>query len=142
MSKSNTFENDFLKLILWGTPIEYIADNAATGTATSYFLALHTIDPGEAGNQTSNEVSYGNYSRVEILRDNTEINITDNVATFINTKSFPQCTSGSLTGTYFSLGIAATGTGKILWSGSVSPPIVISLGSTPQLGAGTSITEN
>lgn len=142
MSKSNTFENDFLKLILWGTPIEYLADNAATGTATSYFIGLHFDDPGEAGDQTTNEVSYTNYARVEKLRDNTTFGITGNTATLLNTISFPQNAGTATTGSFFSIGVAATGTGKILWKGSITPVIDISVGSTPQLGYGTTIVEN
>jgi hypothetical protein len=55
MSKGNTFETDSLKLILNGTPIPNIADNAAASPLTNVFVALHTADPGEGGDQTTSE---------------------------------------------------------------------------------------
>jgi hypothetical protein len=51
MSKSNAFETDLLGLIFNGTAITTIADNAASTPLTNLYLALHTADPGEAGNQ-------------------------------------------------------------------------------------------
>ena len=54
MSKGNTFENDLLLLIFNNTNIANLGD--ATGirgssAAGSLYLALHTTDPGEAGDQ-------------------------------------------------------------------------------------------
>jgi hypothetical protein len=55
VSKGNTFENDLLKLIFNATAIANIADNAAASPLTNLFVALHTADPGEAGDQTTSE---------------------------------------------------------------------------------------
>src|SRR6266403_2144335 len=63
MSKSNTFENDCLKLVFNGTAIANIADNAASSPLTNLYLSLHTADPGEAGVQTTNECAYTAYPR-------------------------------------------------------------------------------
>ena len=49
MSLGNTFENDLMKLIFNGTAITSIADNAASSPFTSYYISLHTADPGEDG---------------------------------------------------------------------------------------------
>ena len=68
MSKGDTFENDLLKLIFNGTAIANIADNAATSPLTNLFVALHTADPGETGNQSTNEVSYTGYARATVAR--------------------------------------------------------------------------
>ena len=68
MSKGNTFENDILKLIFNATAIANIADNAASSPLTNLYASLHTADPGEAGDQTTNETSYTSYARVAVAR--------------------------------------------------------------------------
>jgi hypothetical protein len=66
--KGSTFEQDILKLIFNATAIANIADNAATSPLTNLFVALHTADPLEAGDQTSSEATYTGYARVAVLR--------------------------------------------------------------------------
>jgi hypothetical protein len=146
MSKSDTFENDFLKLILNATAITGLADNAASGTLTNLYLSLHTADPGETGSQTTNECTYTGYARVAVARTSAGWTITGNSAALTSLKAFANPTDATnlpQTASYWALGTASTGTGKILWSGSISPTIVISnTGVTPQLGTGTTITED
>ena len=69
MSKGNTFENDLVALIFNATAIANIADNASSSPLTSLYLALHSLDPGEAGDQTTNEVAYTSYARVAVTRN-------------------------------------------------------------------------
>ena len=66
MSKSNAYETDLLGLLFNGTAIANIADNAASAPLTDLFVALHTADPGEAGNQGTNEANYTGYNRVTV----------------------------------------------------------------------------
>ena len=68
MSKGNTFENDFLKLIFNGTAIANIADNAASDPLANLYVSLHSADVGEGGNQGTNEIAYGDYARVAVVR--------------------------------------------------------------------------
>ena len=71
MSKSNTFENDLLKLIFNNVDIADIGDAGGlqnSAAAGSLYVALHTADPGEAGNATTNETAYTNYARVAVGR--------------------------------------------------------------------------
>ena len=56
--------------------------------------------------------------------------------------SFPTATGGTETATHFGIGTASSGAGKLLYSGIVAPNIPISNGVTPQLGTGTTITED
>ncbi len=142
MSKGNTFENDLLKLILNGTAIANLADNAASGPLTNLYLALHTADPGEAGDQTTSEATYTSYARVAVARSASGWTVSANTATLTSAISFPACTGGTNTITHFSLGTASTGTGKILYKGAVSPNISVSNGVTPQLTTATSISED
>lgn len=145
MSKSNTFENDLLLLLFNNTNIANVGD--ATGvrgstTAGSLYMALHTADPGEGGDQTTNEIAYTSYARVAIARSGSGFTVTTNsVATAANT-DFPAGTGGSGTATYWSLGTSSSGAGKILYKGSLSPSIVCGSGVTPRVNAGTAVTED
>jgi hypothetical protein len=142
MSKGNTFENDFLKLIFNATAIANIADNAATGPLTNLYAALHTADPGEAGDQTTNEIAYTSYARVAVARTSGGWTVTSNSVSPAATISFPAGTGGSGTATHWSIGTASTGAGKILYSGTVTPNIVCGSGITPQLTTASAITED
>ena len=66
--KSATWVNDYLKLLFQGTAVANIADNAAASPLTNLYAALHTADPGAAGNQTTSEASYSGYARVAVAR--------------------------------------------------------------------------
>jgi hypothetical protein len=137
MSKGNTFENDFLKLVLNATAIANIADNAASSPLTNVYVALHSADPGEAGDQTTNEGTYTSYARVAVPRNGTGWTITGNSAVNAALVQFPQCTGGSVSETYFSIGTAASGAGKILWKGQLSAALAVASGIQPQFPAGT-----
>lgn len=142
MSKSNTFETDVLALIFNGTPIGNIADNAGTSPLTNLYIALHTADPGDAGNQGTNECAYGGYARQAVARSSGGFTVSGNEASLTSNVDFPQATSGTETATHFSIGTAASGTGKILYHGTISPNISISTGVSPRLTTGTTITED
>lgn len=139
MSKGNTFENDLLLLIFNNTDAALIGD--ATGlrgssTAGSLYVSLHTGDPGEAGTQTTSECAYGSYARVAVARTAGGWTISGNAVTNAALVQFPQCTSGSETATYFAIGTASSGTGKVLYRGALSASLAISSGIQPQFGAG------
>ena len=68
MSFSNQFEADILGLIFNATAISGLADNASASPLTNLYVALHTADPGEGGNQSTSEVNYTGYSRVAVQR--------------------------------------------------------------------------
>src|SRR5262245_20244267 len=136
----DTFENDIMKLIFNAVAIANIADNAATSPLTALQLALHTADPGEAGTQTTSEIGYTSYARVAVTRNSSGFTVSGSVVTLTAAVNFPAGTGGSGTAAYFSVGTAATGAGKILVSGTVSPNIICGNGVTPQLTTSTQIT--
>ena len=142
MSKGDTFENDLLKLIFNGTAIANLADNAASSPLTNLYFALHSADPGEGGSQTTNEVAYTSYARVAVSRNSTGFTVTGNSVSPVNDINFPTATGGSATATHFSIGTASSGAGKILYSGTLSPAIVISNGVPPVITNGTTVTED
>jgi hypothetical protein len=143
MSKSNAFETDLLGLIFNGTAISTIADNAASTPLTNLYLALHTADPGEAGNQSTSEVSYTGYSRVAVARTSGGWTITGNSVSPVAAIEFGEMTGGAGgTVTHASIGTASTGTGKVLYSGALTPTIAVALGVLPRIKNTSTITED
>lgn len=146
MSKSNTFENDLLLLLFNNTNIANIGD--ATGvrgssTAGSLYLSLHTSDPGEAGDQTTNEIAYTGYARQAVARSGAGFTVSGASVTLAANVDFPEMTGGAGgTVTHFAVGSASSGTGKILYSGTTDPDPVVASGVTPRLKAATSVTED
>lgn len=145
MSKSNTFENDLLNLIFNATAIANLADDAASSPLTNLYVSLHTIGsgdgPGEAGNQTTNETSYGAYARVAVARSAGGWTISANSVSPVAAIDFAECTSGTATITHFAIGTASSGTGKILYYGTVTPNISVAANVTPRLTTASTITE-
>lgn len=143
MSKGNTFENDILKLIFNATAIANIADNAAASPLTNLYASLHTADPTDAGDQTSSEATYGSYARVTVARDATGWDVSGNQASNDDLLQFPQCSSGSNTITYVSIGTSVSGAGQILYSGALNSSVAVSSGIQPQFAANAlTITED
>ncbi len=142
MSKGNTFENDLLKLIFNATPIANIADNAASSPLTNLYVSLHTADPGEAGDQTTSEVAYTSYARVAVARTSGGFTVTGNSVSPVSNIDFPAGTGGSGTATHWAIGTAASGAGKILYKGAITPSIVCGNGITPRLTTASTVTED
>lgn len=136
MSKGNTFENDFLKLIFNATAIANIADNAASSPLTNLYVSLHTADVGEAGDQTTNEATYTSYARVAVARSGSGWTVTANAVENAAAITFPTATGGSNTITHFAVGTAASSTGKVLYKGALTASLAVSSGVTPEFTAG------
>jgi len=141
MSKGDTFENDWLKLIFNATAIADLAENDTSSPATTLSVALHTADPGEAGNQTTNETAYTGYARVAVARTTGGWTVTANSVSPVANIDFPECTaSPGAAITHVSVG---TGVGnKLLYSGTVSPNITMAVGVIPRLKTTSTITED
>jgi hypothetical protein len=143
MSKGNTFENDWLLLIFNATAIANIADNAGSSPLTNLYVALHTADPGEGGSQTTSECAYTSYARVAVARSGSGWTVSGNTASNAALIQFPECTGGSETITYVSIGTATSGTGKVLYSGALTASRSVSSGIQPQFAIGAlQVTED
>lgn len=130
MSKGNTTENDLMLYVFNATAFSWNA-------LTNLYIALHTANPGEAGNQTTNEANYTSYARVTVTRSGAGWTVTGNQAVNAALIQFPQCTGGSSVCTHLSIGTAASGTGQILYSGALSSSLTVTNGIQPQFNAGT-----
>lgn len=142
MSKTNVWENDILKMLFNGTAIANIADNAASSPLTALYVSLHTADPGEAGDQTTNETSYGSYARLAVNRNSGGWTITNNSVSPTATLEFPSCTSGTATITHAGIGTAASGAGKLLYKGALGSSIAVSTAVVPKIATSSTITED
>lgn len=145
MSKQNTFEDDWLKLVFNATAIANIADNAASVPITQIYASLHTADPGEAGTQATSEATYGGYARVAVARTTGGWTVAAGSCSPVADITFPAGTGGGGTATFFGVGTAASGAGKLLYSGAITTPaagIVLGNTITPRLTTATTITED
>jgi len=142
MSKSNTLENSILELLFKATSIANIADNATTAPNTNLYVALHTADPGETGNQSTSECTYSPYARVSVARSASGWTVVANVASPLANIDFATCSAGSETATWFSVGMSITGATAILYRGSINPTVSISAGVIPRITTATTITED
>lgn len=146
MSKGDAFEQALLDLIFLNTAIANIGDAAGlqnSAAAGSLFVALHTADPGEAGNQSTSEIAYTGYARVAVARSGAGWSRSGNTITPVANIGFGAMTAGAGgTVTNFSVGTLSSGAGMILYKGAVTPNIVVTNGVTPLLTTATNITED
>ncbi len=141
MSKSDTFENQLLQLIFNGTAIPNLAQNDVF-PLTQLFAALHTADPGEAGDQSTNEVIYTGYARVGVARTSGGWVVTGNSVSPAANIEFGEMTAGTPgTATHASIGTAASGAGTILYRGALSPSVAFNVGVIPRIRSTSTITE-
>lgn len=139
MSAGNTFENELLLLIFNNDAVADIGDASGLQPSSAdgnLYVALHTANPGEAGNQSTSEVSYTGYAREAVPRTTggwtVSANSVDNAAAI----TFGECTAGSATATHFSIGTAASGTGKIIVYSSLTASLAIGVGIIPEFAIG------
>lgn len=145
MSKSNSWENGLLLLLFNNTDFANVGNAGGLRGSTaagSFYLSLHTADPGEAGDQTTNEVAYTSYARVAVARTSGGFTVSGNAASLAANTDFPAGTGGSGTATHFGIGTASSGAGVLLYKGTITPNIACGNGVTPRLNAGQIITED
>lgn len=141
MSMSNTSENNLLLLLFQNTNWANVGD--ATGlrgssTAGSFYISLHTADPGETGTQTTSEATYTGYGRVAVARSSggwTVSGTAPTQAANAATTTFGACTASSSTVTFFIIGRDSSSTGEALFIGSTNS-LAVTAGITPSFAAG------
>lgn len=139
MSLTNEAENLLVLLLFQNANWANIGD--ATGlrgstTAGSFFISLHTADPGETGDQTTNEANYTSYARVAVARTSGGFSVTADTASNAAAVTFPACTGGSSTCTHFGIGTASTAAGHLVASGALTASLAVTNGITPSFAIG------
>lgn len=146
--KSDFLEAAWLELLLNGTPIANIADNAASAPLTNLYVSLHTADPTDAGNQSASEAAYTGYARSVVARNPSSkawgvTTVSGTTKAVPNAAiNFPACTAGTGTATHFAIGTAASGTNNALYTGAITNPIAYSAGVTPSFTTSSMISED
>lgn len=138
MSMSNAAEAALLDLLFLNVDWAGIGDAGGlqnSAAAGSFYISLHTADPGEAGDQTTSEVSYTGYARVAVARSGAGFSRSGSTISNVATVQFGECSSGSATATHFAIGSASSGAGQIVLSGALSASRAISAGITPLFNA-------
>jgi len=140
MSMSNASETNLLNLLFNNTDWPNVGDAAGlqnSATAGSFYVALHTADPGDAGTQSTSEASYTGYARVAVARSAGGWTVSGNQVSNTATVQFGECTAGSAVVTHFSVGLLSAGAGDILYSGALDATRSVSSGITPLFNPGT-----
>lgn len=126
MSKTNTFENELLLHIFQNADIALIGDAAGlqnSAAAGNLYLSLHTAEPAEGGDQSSNEAAYTNYARVAVVRSSSGWTVAANQVSNAAAINFPACGLTGATITHFGIGTDVSGAGKLLYKGPLGTVI-------------------
>jgi len=139
MSATNAFETALLTLYFNNTAHAAVGDAVgvrSSTTAGSFFISLHTADPGEAGTQTTSEATYTGYARATVARSAGGFTITTNNAANAAAVTYAACTAGSNTITHFGIGSDVSGVGNLFFKGALNASLAVSAGITPSFASG------
>ena len=133
-SWANAGETSLWDLLFQNTTFVQAPLIQGSATAGSFFIALHTANPGQTGTQSTSEAAYTSYARVAVARSSGGWTITGNnpiTAENAAAVTFPACTGSSETETYFSFGQETSGAGVIYGYGALTSSLAVSNGITP-----------
>jgi hypothetical protein len=137
LSATDAFETKIMGLVFQNAAATNIGDAGGllpSSTAGSFYISLHTADPGETGDQTTSESAYTNYLRVAVARSaaawSHAAGVTDNDSAI----TFAACGVTGSTVTHFGIGSDSAGAGNRYFNGTSS--LVVSSGVTPSFASG------
>ena len=139
MTLTNAAETALLNLLFANTDWANIGDAGGlqnSVTAGSFYISLHTADPGETGNQTTSEATYTGYARVAVARSAAGWTVSGANCSNAAAVTFGACTAGSSTCTYFGIGTDASGAGNLIASGALTASLAVTAGITPSFAIG------
>lgn len=140
MSATNAFETALLSLYFLNTDHANIGDAAGlqnSATAGSFYISLHTADPGEAGTQTTSETAYTGYARVAVARTSGGWTVSGNNASNTAAVAFANCSaSPGAPITHFGIGSDSSGAGNLFFRGALSASYQPAIGNAPSFAIG------
>jgi len=141
--KSDTFENDLLKLIFNATAITGLAQNHATPYG-NLFVALHSTSLADDSAGTTAELSYANYARQTLSRSSSAWTVNGSSVSPAANISFDTLTEAATTVSVVAVSIndSSSGAGKILYYGNLSPSFTISTSQIPIIASTSVISED
>lgn len=134
----NSFKRDMNKLVYNAVAVSKIADNAAVTPLTDLYVSLHTTDPALSltANQATNEIAYTAYARTAVPRTTLGWAVADDGSVApVEAIEFPVVAgmSAATQVAYFAIGTDATGAGKVIATGQISPPFNMVNGLVPRI---------
>ena len=144
MSATNACETAILNLYFVNINHANIGDAAGlrnSVAAGSFYISLHTADPGEAGTQTTSETAYTGYARVAVVRTAGGFTVAGNSVSNAAVVTFGSCTAvpGAAL-TFFGIGTDAAAAGNLLFSGALSASYQPAVGNAPAFAIGALTT--
>lgn len=139
MSLTNAAETALLNLIFTNTDWANVGDAAGlqnSAAAGSFYISLHTADPGETGTQATSEATYTSYARVAVARSGAGWTVSAANASNTAAVNFPACTGGTNSITHFGIGSDLTTAGNLFFKGALSATLAVSSGITPSFAIG------
>ncbi len=140
MSATNAFETALLTLYFNNTDHANVGDAAGlqnSAAAGSFYVSLHTADPGEAGAQNTTETAYTGYARQAVARSGAGWTISGSNVSNTSAVSFPNCSAspGSPV-THFGIGSDVSGAGNLFFKGALGASYQPAIGNAPSFAAG------
>jgi hypothetical protein len=140
MSATNAFETALLTLYFNNTDHANVGDAAGiqnSAAAGSFYVSLHTGDPGEAGSQTTSETAYTGYARVAVARSGAGWTVSGNNVSNAAAILFGNCTaSPGAAITYFGIGSDLSGAGNLFFKGALGASYQPAVGNAPNIPIG------
>ena len=142
MALGNASETSLMDLIFQNTAWANVGSAGGlqpSSSAGSFYIQLSTGTLTGSSTQSTTEAAYTSYARQPVARTSGGWTISGNApctASNAAAINFPQCTGGSETETYFSVGTASSGAGSILWYGALTSSLAVSNGITPSFAIG------
>lgn len=140
MSATNAFETALLQLYFNNTDHANIGDAAGlqnSATAGSFYVSLHTADPGETGTQSTSETAYTGYARLAVARSGAGWTVSGNTASNAAVLTWGTCTaSPGAAITHFGIGTDSSGAGNLLFSGALGASYTVAVSNAPTAAIG------
>jgi len=139
---ANTAQSDLMKLLFQNTAWANVGNAGGllgSSVAGSFYVSLHTADPGAAGSQTTSEAAYTSYARVAVARSTGGWTVSGSSPTSVTNAAavtFPAATGGSETETWFTVGRDSSAAGEALFQGPLTSSLAVSSGITPSFAIG------
>lgn len=138
-SKTTTWAQGLLDLFFLNTAYTLVGDAAGllpSAAAGSLYLSLHSADPGEAGDQTTSELTYTGYARQAAARSGSGWSRTGKAVSNVPVVAFGNRSDAGAaqTALFVGVGTSSSGAGKLLYRcpiGSISAALAcVALGSS------------
>jgi hypothetical protein len=105
-------------------------------TAGVFYISLSTGTLTDTSTQATTEATYVGYARQSVARSAGGWTVSGGSVSNAAAVTFPICTSGSSTVTYFGIGSDSTGAGNLFLWGALTASLAITAGITPSFAIG------